>query len=582
MEKEIKRLLNLSLEKLRDEGFDLQAVEPQLTIPKERVHGDYASNLALSCAAALGMTPRDLARRIVDALPGSDVLEKVEIAGPGFINFYVRHERSASIVQRIIEADGGFGHGTLEPKKVLVEYVSANPTGPLHVGHGRGAAYGESVAALLQAAGCDVVREYYVNDAGRQMDILTVSVWLRYLELGGMEIDFPDNAYQGDYVWDIAAMVRNAHRNDFQHTVSEAFAGTSCAGDAEKRLDVLIQNCRSLIGAAYTYIRSTALDVVLNDVRKDLISFGIRYDTWVSEEAIREKGRVDAVMEILDRKGHLYEHDGALWFRSSSLGDDKDRVVRRDNGQFTYFASDIAYHFDKYERGYDLMINVWGADHHGYVPRLRAALQALGLDPDKLHVVLVQFANLYRRGGKLSMSTRLGQFVTLRELCEEVGNDAARFFYVMRRPIQHIDFDVDLAKSQSADNPVYYVQYAHARICSVMRRMEARGMRYDQDAATPQTLTDPDETALIRMMAEYENLLQRAALDYGPHLLLNFLRELAARFHSYYNRCVFLADDARVRNSRIMLLQALRLLIADGLSLIGVSVPERMSREDDS
>ena len=341
-------------------------------------------------------------------------------------------------------------------------------------------------------------------------------------------------------------------------------------------MDAMIQKCCTVLGDDYVVLKTLSINTILDNIKQDLEKFDVHYDRWFSEETLFSKRKIEIVVNILQENGYLYEDDGALWFRSSSLGDDKDRVVRRENGQFTYFASDIAYHYDKYERGYDRIINIWGSDHHGYAPRINAAIKALGLDESKLIIILVQFANLYRDGKKVTMSTRSGQFVAMRELYEEVGSDAARFFYVMHKPSQHMDFDIDLAKSKTNDNPVYYIQYVHARICSVFRQLEERNLSFDETKVALDVLVEPEETALIKLMTLHEEILHKAADGYKPHLLLNHLRNLATKFHAYYNNCAFLVDDETVRNSRLLLLQAVKLLIADGLRLIGVSAPERM------
>ncbi len=580
MQETIKQWLDQSLAELRTAGTVTETVEPQVTASKHKAHGDYASNVALVLAEQSGLPPREMAARIIEHLPPQEALEKAVVAGPGFINFHLKSDAGNSVFSGVLAeiADLGerYGCGWVEgAPRALVEFVSANPTGPLHVGHGRGAAYGETIAALLEAAGYQVEREYYVNDAGRQMDILTVSVWLRYLELGGEEFEFPQAGYRGDYIWDIAAEIRRTRGDALHHPVAETFAGV-LSDDAEKRIDGLIANCRRLLGEEYAAVADVGVKTMLGDIRADLEKFGVSYDRWFSEKELFASGEVEKAVQVLKDGGHLYERDGAVWFRSSAFGDEKDRVVVREDGQMTYFASDIAYHLNKFQRGYDLVVNVWGADHHGYLPRLRAVVKALGVDEKKMKVVLVQFVGLYRNGVKLPMSTRSGQFVTLRELREEVGCDAARFFYVMRKSSQHLDFDITLAKSQSNDNPVYYIQYAHARICNVFRELENRRLGFSPKVNAVEYLTQPQEEALIRRLCQYRGVLESAAAEMTPHLLLNFLRELAAEFHSYYNHCVFLVDDADVRSARLVLISVVRQLFANGLGLFGVSVPQKM------
>src|SRR5690349_7507492 len=428
--------------------------------PKRAGHGDYACSVALQLAKALKRPPRELAAQIVAALPASPHLERAEIAGAGFINFFLEPAYKQQAVNRVLQTGDAYGRLALgRNKRVQVEFVSANPTGPLHVGHGRGAAYGASLSSLLAAAGFDVSREYYVNDAGRQMDILALSTWLRYLEARGAAVSFPPNGYQGEYVRAMARALRDRHGERFERP-----APVASGGDDEVRLDSLIAGAKSALAADYALVHGFALDAQLTDCREDLAEFGVGFDRWFSERSLYDSGQVERAVGKLQEAGHLYEEGGALWFRSTAFGDEKDRVVKRDNGQFTYFASDIAYHLDKLERGFDLVIDVWGADHHGYIPRVKGALAALGQNSEQLTVALVQFAVLIRDGQKVSMSTRAGDFVTLRELRREVGNDAARYFYVMRKSDQHLEFDLDLAKSQSNENPVYYLQMAHARV----------------------------------------------------------------------------------------------------------------------
>jgi arginyl-tRNA synthetase len=560
----------------------LKTVAPQtqaqvvLEKPKQAQHGDYACNVALQLAKPLQCSPRDIAGRLIAALPASPYVEKAEIAGPGFINVFIRPSIKQAFVHHVLQAGDDYGiANTGHGKRVQVEFVSANPTGPLHVGHGRGAAYGASVANILAAAGYDVSREYYVNDAGRQMDILALSTWLRYLEFHAVSVPFPPNAYQGDYVVAMAQQVKEAHGARYVRTVADVMDGAPNAeADAEGHLDALIANAKTLLGGDYEYIHAHALNEQLADCREDLTEFGVTFDHWFSERSLYDAGLVQAAMEKLQQCGYLYEQGGAKWFRSTDFGDEKDRVVQRDNGQYTYFASDIAYHLNKFERHFDTVIDVWGADHHGYVPRVKGALRALDLDPERLVVALVQFAVLYREGQKVSMSTRSGEFVTLRELRHEVGNDAARFFYVLRKSDQHLDFDLDLAKSQTNENPVYYVQYAHARVCSVY---EQWGGDAAAVAAAPlDALTSEPELRLLERLMEYPEIVQNAARELAPHLVAFYLRELAADFHSYYNGSRFLVDDDAVKHARLALAGAVRQVLRNGLALLGVTAPEKM------
>ncbi len=550
---------------------------------RDKQHGDFASNVALLLAKPARRKPREIAELLLGALPVSPQVAKVEIAGPGFINFFLTPQAFHGAVGTILEQGEAFGRSTLgSGRRVQVEFVSANPTGPLHVGHGRGAAYGAVVANLLAATGHQVHREYYVNDAGRQMDILATSVWLRYLELCGEAFGFPSNGYKGAYVFDMAADVHRVHGDALRHPAAAVFedvAEDAPAGDKEAHIDGLIANAKALLGTErYRTVFDLGLDTILADIRDDLQAFGVTYDEWYSERSLTDSGAVERVIERLQASGHVYEQEGALWFRSSAFGDEKDRVLVRDNGQKTYFASDIAYHADKLERGFHRVIDVWGADHHGYVPRVKAALAALGDDPARLDVLLVQFAVLYRGGEKVQMSTRSGEFVTLRELRDEVGRDAARFFYVMRKCEQHMDFDLDLAKSQSADNPVYYIQYAHARVCSVERQLRERGLQWDREAGVAglDRLAESHEQELLVALTRYPEVVEAAALAHEPHQLVHYLRELANGLHTYYNAHQFLVEDASLRDARLTLIFAVRQVIANGLALLDVSAPEAM------
>lgn len=544
--------------------------------PKMAQHGDFACNIALQLAKELRGNPRAIAQQLVAALPSSPHLEKAEIAGAGFINLFLTQSYKQQVVGRVLAAGKHYGcSNSGQRKKIQIEFVSANPTGPLHVGHGRGAAYGASVATILTAAGFDVSREYYVNDAGRQMDILALSTWLRYLELGGETLQFPPNAYQGDYVREMAAQLRNADGARYHRTWAEASAGVAdVTSDAETHLDDLIAAAKRLLGGDYARVHRHALTEQLNDCKNDLAEFGVTFEQWFSERSLYDSGHVERAVHELEQRGHLYVKDGAKWFRSSDFGDEKDRVVQRENGQYTYFASDIAYHQEKFSRGYDLVIDVWGADHHGYIPRVKGALLALGMDAERLDVALVQFAVLYRNGQKVSMSTRSGEFVTLRELRHEVGNDAARFFYVLRKSDQHLDFDLDLAKSQSNDNPVYYIQYAHARVCSVLEQWG--GDEATLHAADPAPLASVHEAALLKSLMEYPDVIEGAARERAPHMIAFYLKDLAGEFHSYYNAERFLVDDAALKHARLALALAVRQVLRNGLALLGVGAPEKM------
>lgn len=565
----------------QQEGLQLPAdVTVKIEKTRDPRHGDYATNIALLLASPWGAQPPVLARKIIQFLPLNDLISRVETAGPGFINFFLGQHAWLQTVVDVLDAKDAYGRASQGPGlRVLVEYVSANPTGPLHIGHGRGAAYGAAVANLLESAGYEVEREYYVNDAGRQMDILAVSVWLRYLQLCGRDITLPQNAYQGAYVRDIAEKIFAEKRTACAPAGTELGAVLHHQQDAEKQMDKLISYARETLGEVdYQYIHRTGLCAILADIEQDLGEFGVTFNTWYSERSLLETAKVTGCIEMLRSRGHLYEQDGALWFKSTDYGDEKDRVVVRENGQLTYFASDIAYHHEKFRRGFARAIDIWGADHHGYMTRIKAALAAMGDNPDHLEILLVQFATLYRGKEKIQMSTRSGQFITLRELRTEVGKDASRFFYVMRKSDQHLDFDLELAKSQSQDNPVYYIQYAHARICSVLRQMREKGLTYVPcgNPAQLELLKEPLEIKLLMQLTDYPEVIQAAAADYAPHTLGYYLRDLANDFHSYYNACQILVDDARLRNARLSLSCAVRQVIKNGLGILGVSAPESM------
>jgi len=566
MKEQLQTLLTQSLEALVASSV-LSEVPGNIRIDhsKDKTQGDFASNIAMVLSKQAKCSPRDLAQQIIDNLPDSSEIDKTEIAGPGFINFFMSQGSNASVVSQIIDQGKAFGLSDIGAKqRVLLEFVSANPTGPLHVGHGRGAAYGATVANLLRAVGFEVDNEYYVNDAGRQMDILATSVYLRYVETDR----FPDNGYQGDYIVDIAKQINGIDKLDiFDNVCKDEKEG----GDKEKHIDDLIANCKAQLGDNYKAIFDLAINHILGGIKADLSEFGVDYQQWFSEQSLVDSGLSKTTVEALQASGYIYEKDNALWFKTTDFGDDLDRVVVRDNGMHTYFASDIAYHLEKFERGYDKIINIWGADHHGYIARVKASIKALGHDESKLEILLVQFANLYRGGKKVPMSTRSGSFVTLEELRNEVGNDAARFFYVLRKSEQHMDFDLDLAKSKTNENPVFYIQYAHARICSVLKQDAGDMTKIDLSQ-----LDSEVESTLIKQLNRYKDVVQSSALNYEPHVLAYYLRELAGDFHSYYNNSEFLVEDTTLRNSRLLLISAVKQVLSNGLNLLGVNAPDSM------
>jgi len=559
------------------DSIDELSIEGSIERARDPSHGDFASNVAMRLAKPARKPPRELAEQIVAQIGTSDDVDSIDVAGPGFINFRL----SPDVLHREIAAilDRGAEYGRQAPKtapRILLEFVSANPTGPLHVGHGRHAAFGATLGNLLEAAGYPVFREYYVNDAGRQMDILGVSVWLRWLQTQGTTIEFPEAGYRGGYIRDIAQAIDTS---DMPVAEASSITADIPHHDAEAEIGALIGRARELLGDdSFGRIRQQALESIRVDIEEDLAEFGVTFDSWYSERSLTTSGRIGAALAVLDERGMLYRKDGATWFRATDFGDEKDRVVVRKSGATTYFASDIAYHFDKRERGYDLLIDVLGADHHGYLARVRAGLAAMGYEADDLEVDLVQFVALYRGGKRVQMSTRSGKFDTLRQLREEVGNDAARFFYVSRSNEAHLDFDLDVAKSESSDNPVYYIQYAHARIVSVFRQLAERSLARGEAAgrAGLALLTEPQEVALIAALTRYPEIIELAASNRAPQHLVHYLRDLANDFHTYYNAHAFIVDDAALRDARLTLISAARIVIANGLSILGVSAPETM------
>jgi arginyl-tRNA synthetase len=582
---ELEELLAQALHKLQGTVFSAPIEPAAIVVERTRdaQHGDFSCNVALRLAKHSGRAPRELAAAIVAALPASPLLERTEVAGAGFINMYLARGAHGEVLRRVHEQRHLYGSSSAGGGlTVCVEFVSANPTGPLHVGHGRQAAYGATLANLLSATGHRVVREYYINDAGRQVDILTASAWVRYLQALGEPLPFPENGYRADYVNAIGEAIRAAHGNSLAAAaavVQNGLPADAPAGDKEAYIDALIARMRELVGAErYESVQRLALATMLADIREDLAAFGVEFDVWSSERALAQSGAVERTLARLAALGQSYEKDGALWMRSSSFGDSEDRVLVRANGQQTYFAPDLAYHLDKRARGCALLIDVWGADHHGYIPRMRAGLMALGEQGDCLDVCLMQFVSLYRGTEKIPMGKRDGQFVTLRQLRTEVGNDACRLFYLMRSHDQPLDFDLELAKSRSNDNPVYYLQYAHARVSSVMKQLAARGLSYDaaQALASLERLNSKHEAAVLTALGRYPEVLAQAAAMREPHAVVHFLRELAQHFHTWYNAAQFIVEDAATRNARLALALGTQQVIRNGLALLGASAPESM------
>jgi len=585
LKQELEQLLLAALTRLA--GSVLPQMPPADAVVVERTrdaqHGDFASNVALRLAKAARRNPRELASAIVAALPESPLLERAEVAGAGFINFRLAPQAYARELAAIHTRAAAYGESSLGGgERVLVEFVSANPTGPLHVGHGRQAAYGATLANILTAAGFTVAREYYINDAGRQMDILAVSAWVRYLELAGETLPFPENGYRGDYVRSLAEELRTAFGAALRRPAAAVLAGLPAdapAGDKEAYIDALIARARELIGTqGFGAVLELSLARMLGDVREDLAEFGVRFDVWTSEREFTESGAIDHALALLERAGHLYREAGALWFRATAFGDEKDRVVVRENGQKTYFASDIAYHLAKRERGFARLIDVLGADHHGYVARVRAGLIAMGQPGECLEAPLIQFVSLYRGTEKVPMGKREAQYVTLRQLRGEVGNDACRFFYLMRSHDQPLDFDLELAKARTNENPVYYIQYAHARVASVMKQLAARGLSFDcaMGLAAAAKLESSHEQAMLHALTRYPEVIEQAAVNRAPHALVHYLRELANVFHTYYNAEQFIVEDGPLRNARLALVLGVQQVVRNGLTLLGVSAPESM------
>ena len=582
----IDRLLRQAVATLPDDLVPAALREIEIVVERTRdaQHGDFASNIAMQLAKSTRQSPRKLATALLAALPAHERIVKVEIAGAGFINFFLKEDAYYAELNQILGQGADYGKSQFGAgHSVLVEFVSANPTGPLHVAHGRHAAYGASLANLLEAVGFNVSREYYINDAGRQMEILAVSTWLRYLEHCGERFVFPSNGYVGEYLLPVAEQLFMAQGTAFKFTTAEVFSGLpvdeSQGGDKDIHIDALIQRARALLGdSAFERVLKLSLDGILADIRADLAEFRCSFDCWFSERSLSDSGAIERAIETLKKSGHAYLQDGALWFKSTDFGDEKDRVIVRENGVKTYFASDIAYVLNKRERGFDHLLYVWGADHHGYISRLRAGLVALGGPADAFEVRLIQVVSLFRGGEKVKMSKRSGDYVTLRELRKEVGNDAARLFYVMRSNDQHLDFDLELAKARSNDNPVYYIQYAHARVASVKRQLQERGITHNAEAgaASLARLSEPQEMQLIKRLSSYRETIQQCAVQRAPHTLVHYLRDLANDFHTYYSAHQFIVEDAALRDARLILALATQVVIRNGLSLLGVSAPDTM------
>ncbi len=590
MKTDLQHLLQGALKSL--EGSLLpQPIDPTwITVDRTRdaQHGDFASNIAMRLAKSVGRNPRELALAIIAALPANNLVVKAEVAGAGFINFFLAKDLFAKELLRVHRE--GDHYGRFDPpvrRKVLLEFVSANPTGPMHVGHGRQAAFGDALGRLLAAAGDDVTREYYINDAGRQTEILAVSVWLRYLEVCGETLVFPQNGYRGDYLLPVAKEFHARFGTSWHHPAATVFADLppdAPLGDKDQYIDAVIGRGRELLGAdQWQIVLQQSIEAMLNEIRDDLDGYGVHFDRWTSEREFNASGAIDRALERLRKDDLLYVKDGAQWFRATRFGDDEDRVVVRDNGVTTYFASDIAYHLEKRERGFDTLINIFGADHHGYITRLRGGLQAFGHPGDCLEVLLIQLVALFRNGEKLSMGKREANFVTLRQLRAEVGNDACRIFYLMRSNDQSLDFDLELAKSKSNENPVFYIQYAHARVASVMKELAARSMTYDRIAAEnivatrgATLLTGTHAEAMLSCLSRYPEVIRQAAAQRAPHALVHYLKELATTLHAFYNAERILVPEDDLRQARVYALLAVQQTLRNGLGILGASAPETM------
>ncbi|MBN2179894.1 MAG: arginine--tRNA ligase [Deltaproteobacteria bacterium] len=554
MKKKLRDLLERSIDTCIREGILKECAIPfvEVELPREGSHGDYASNIAMVLASTQRENPRKIAQRITDTIEDPEgILEKVEVAGPGFINFFVRDSLWVTLLKEVDDMKEHYGKSDLGAgRRVQVEFVSANPTGPLHIGHARGAVTGDVIARILEASGFSVSREYYINDAGNQMNILGESVWHRYLEILGEDITLPENCYQGEYISNIAKEVAGKY-------------GDSLKSEAKDTVFALLTDL--------------AAGKILEEIKDDLMAFGVVFDCFFSERELYRDNGVTALLKELEEQNFIYREEDTLWFRTTDYGDEKDRVVVRENGEPTYFAADIAYHKNKYERGFDTVIDVWGADHHGYIPRMYAGIQALGKEKEALEIVLVQLVNLLRSGKPVAMSTRAGKFVTLREVIDEVGRDAARFNFLMRRSNSHLDFDLELAKEASSENPVYYVQYAHARISSIMRTALERGYEipayHDVDL---NLLILPEEHTLVKAIDMFPELIEGSARTFEPHRITFYSSDLASIFHSYYNKNRVVNDDVELTKARLFLVKCVGIVLRNALTLLGVSAPERM------
>jgi len=566
----IKKLIKESLQEI-DKKNNFSSEDIEVNSCKDKKFGDFSSNIAMKYANTYKKNPRELAEDIINKIKENDNIAKIEIAGPGFINFFISRNKKSEIIEKILEERNNFGKNSSGIKSsVLVEFVSANPTGPLHVGHGRGAAFGDCLSNILSENGFNVTKEYYVNDAGKQIDILTISVLQRYHELINSNEEFSyDDLYKGDYIWDIAAEIHRNHNSFF-------FIKNL------KELNNLSQDeyiaCikKKLTNKKFDEMKKIAVEYILKDIKQSLNMAGIKYNSWFLESSLLESENLKLILDYLSKNNYTYAQDNALWFKSQDLGDEKDRVLVKENKDHTYLSTDIAYHKNKIERNFDKVINIWGADHHGYISRIQGAFQIFSKGKSELIVLLVQFANLYRGKEKIAMSTRSGEFITLNELIKEVGKDATRFFYLTRKSDQHMDFDIELAKSNNSNNPVYYIQYAHARICSIFRILDDNDSKFNFDKHKLNLLNKDEELNIMKKLSSYPDIIINSAKKFEPHLLTNYMKELAQEVHSYYNKYQVLVDDKDLRNARLSLMQATKHVFENSGRIVGITMPEKM------
>tara|TARA_X000000950_G_scaffold86036_2_gene108266 strand:+ start:4194 stop:5906 length:1713 start_codon:yes stop_codon:yes gene_type:complete len=566
----IKDLIIKSLSKI-DKSSNISIESIEVSICKDKKFGDFSSNVSMKFAHLYDLKPRDLARKIIHEIEENDNILKIEVAGPGFINFFVSKNTQFEIIEKILEDKTSFGKNKEgNNKKILIEFVSANPTGPLHVGHGRGAAFGDCLSNILKENGYEISKEYYVNDAGKQIDILTLSVLQRYHELIDNNYDFNyEDLYKGEYVWDIAAEIHRKHEKNFFIENLNSMKINN--------IDDYISSVKNILSEKkFNEVKNLAVNFIQVNIKKTLILSGINFDSWFFESSLLRDNNLKKVISFLSNNNHTYEKDNALWFKSQQIGDEKDRVLIKENKDHTYLSTDIAYHKNKVERKFNKVINIWGADHHGYVPRIKGAFNIFSKGESDLIILLVQFANLFRGKDKISMSTRSGNFITLEQLLKEVGKDATRFFYIARKSDQHMDFDIELAKSNNSNNPVYYIQYAHARICSIFKQSIENDMQFSFNKDCLELLSKEEEMKIIKKLSSYPDIIKKSAEKYEPHLLTNYMRELAQEIHSYYNKFQILVDDSRLRNARLALIEASRYVLKNSGRIIGINMPDKM------